>query len=95
MKNLLEKITAFFCGGNPRKVRYKSIECGRHARRRMKWRSISEEDVKQVLNNPDQIVALEENKWHACRAMGSRNIRVTYRISGDELIVLTAVDKSD
>ena len=94
MKSLLTKISAFFFGqkiGN----KYKKIGYVRHARRRMKWRRISEEEVVKTLNNPDKTEALEENKYHAYKSIGPKNIRVTYRLSVDEVVVLTVVDKSD
>ena len=93
MKNLLSKITSFF--GGSWKIKYKNIGYVRHARRRMKWRKISEEEVAQVLNDPEQTVPLEENKYHAYKIIGPRNIRVTYRMIDGEIVVLTVVDKSD
>lgn len=96
MKNLLAKVVVFFdTVRNIGRVRYKTIVYVRHARRRMKWRKISEEEVVRTLNNPDKIEALEENKYHAYKLMGPKNIRVTYRLSVDEVVVLTVVDKTD
>ena len=94
MKSLLTKISAFFLGKRTG-AKYKTIRYVRHARRRMKWRKISEEEVVRTLNNPDKIEALEENKYHAYKLMGPKNIRVTYRLSVDEVVVLTVVDKTD
>ena len=71
------------------------IDYIRHARRRMKWRKISEDEVTQTLNQPDKTFFLGEDKYHAYKIMGLRNIRVTYRSSGQDIIVLTVVDKSD
>ena len=73
----------------------KAVIYVRHARRRMQWRRISEEEVIQTLNNPDKIVPLEENKYHVYKMIGVRNIRVTYKLSGEDIVVLTVVDKSD
>jgi len=73
----------------------KVIEYVRHARQRMKWRKISEEEVRLTLDNPDKLILLEENKHHAYKVMNTRNIRVTYRLLKDSFVVLTVVDKSD
>ena len=92
---MLAKIAAFLNGASSRRIKYKTIGYVRHARRRMKWRKISEEEIRRTLNNPDQVTPLEDNKYHAYKIIESRNIRVTYRLLTDALIVLSVVDKSD
>ncbi|MDO8674686.1 MAG: DUF4258 domain-containing protein [Candidatus Omnitrophota bacterium] len=94
MKSALNKILAFF-GAKTVGVKYKTIEYVRHARRRMKWRQISEEEVVRTLSSPDKTVVLEDNRYHVYKVIGSRNVRVTYRLSAGKVMVLTVVDKSD
>ena len=94
MKSLLTKILVFLIGKRTG-VKYKTLKYVRHARRRMKWRKISEEEVVRTLNDPGKVEALEENKYHAYKSIGSKNVRVTYRLSVDEIVILTVVDKSD
>ena len=67
----------------------------RHARRRMKWRKISEEEVEQTLRNPDKIDSLPDGRQNAFKAIGQRYIRVSYRDLEMEKIVISAVDKND
>ena len=61
----------------------------------MKWRRISENEVMQTLSRPDKTVPLGQDKYHAYKIMGSRNIRVTYKRFAEDITVLTVGDKSD
>ena len=73
----------------------KFIIYARHARRRMKWRKISEEEVEQTLRNPDKIDSLPDGRQNAFKVIGERYIRVSYRDLEMEKIVISAVDKND
>ena len=67
----------------------------RHARHRMKWRGISEQEIEITLANPDKIEPTEKGRLNAFKKVGARHLKVTYREFPDHLLIITAVDKSD
>lgn len=73
----------------------KAIKYDRHARRRMKWRLISEVEVEQVLANPDETEMTQHGRESAFKAIGDRYIKVTYKKQDGEILVISAVDKRD
>lgn len=73
----------------------KLVKYDRHARRRMKWRKISQAEVEQTLNKPDKTELTPEGRKNAFKAIGHRYIKVTYREFPNELLVISAVDKAD
>ncbi len=73
----------------------KPIRYDRHARRRMKWRRISDSNVEETLNSPDKIESTFVGRMNAFKRIGERLIKVTYRESDNEVLVISAVDKSD
>lgn len=70
------------------------IKFDRHAKRRMKWRRISEEDVCLTLENPDKVEASIKGRTNAYKAIGQRHIKVTYKEFSDKILVISAVDKA-
>lgn len=73
----------------------KVIKYDRHAHRRMKWRRISQDEVKQTLEEPEKTELTEEGRKNAFKAIGDRYIKVTYRELKDEILIISVVDKSD
>ena len=71
----------------------KPVKYDRHARRRMKWRKISQEEVEQVIAEPDRSEQSKEERINAFKFINGRLIKVSYREFGDELLVITAVAK--
>lgn len=67
----------------------------RHAKRRMKWRRISQEEVESVLNNPDKVEPTKMGRSNAFKRMGTRYLKVTYKELPDAILIISAVDKSD
>ena len=67
----------------------------RHARRRMKWRKISEQEVEQTLKKPDKINSLPDGRQNAFKTIGQRYIKVSYRDLETEKVVISVVDKND
>lgn len=61
----------------------------------MKWRGISEQEVEAVLAKPDIMERTERGRINALRRLGERFIKVTYKDLGEELLIISAVDKSD
>lgn len=73
----------------------KPIKYDRHARRRMKWRRISQREVEQTLKEPDKTELTTYSRKNAFKRIESRYIKVTFRELEDEILVISAVDKSD
>ncbi len=72
----------------------KAIRFDRHARRRMKWRKISEDEVNFVLNSPDKTEQSIKGRINVYKTLGSRYIKVTYKEFSDEIFIISVVDKS-
>lgn len=72
----------------------KAIRFDRHARRRMKWRKISEDEVNSVLNGPDKTEQSIKGRTNVYKTLGSRYIKVTYKEFSDEILIISVVDKS-
>lgn len=72
----------------------KTIRFDRHARRRMKWRKISEEEVKLTLDSPDKIEQSIKGRINVFKAIGKKYIKVTYKEFADEILVISVVEKA-
>lgn len=59
----------------------------------MKWRRISEEDVKTVVSSPDDVQATSKSRKNAMKAMGNWLLKVTYTEEQEKIVVITAIDK--
>jgi len=73
----------------------KKIKYDRHALRRMKWRSISQSEVELTLKEPEKAELADKGRKNAFKTLGNRYIKVTYRESAYEILIISAVDKSD
>jgi Domain of unknown function (DUF4258) len=71
----------------------KRVRFDRHARRRMQWRGISEEEVMQVLNSPDNIEPSIKGRTNVFKMVGAKYLKVTYRELSEELLVISVVNK--
>jgi hypothetical protein len=69
------------------------IEYTRHARRRMKWRNISEAEVQSTLSEPEKRESSERNRINAYKHIEGRLLKVTYLPLGDRFWVITAMWK--
>ncbi len=69
------------------------IRFDRHARRRMKWRGISEEEVSVLLEDPDKVEESIRGRINAYKRSGQRNLKVTYKESSGQTLVISVVDK--
>jgi len=72
----------------------KNIRLGRHARRRMKWRRISEEDVLNVIQNPDKVEKSMRGRTNVFKTIGERYLKVTFIDLSEEILVITVIDKT-
>lgn len=70
------------------------IRFDRHAKRRMKWRRISEEEVYQTLNNPDKIEESIKGRINVYKSIGQRYIKVTYKKFSADILIISVVDKA-
>jgi hypothetical protein len=70
------------------------IKFDRHAKRRMKWRRISEEEVYLTLNTPDKLEESIQGRMNTYKSIGQRYIKVTYKKFLEEILVISVVDKS-
>ena len=66
----------------------------RHAKRRMKWRGITEEDVKSTILLPEKTEDAINDRNNAFRHIGRKWIKVTFKQEGETVKVITAVDKN-
>ena len=71
------------------------IRYDRHARRRMRWRKISEEEVEYIVRDPERIEPTEQGRLNAFGWVGDRYLRVTFRDLDAELLIISAVDRAD
>ncbi len=72
----------------------KPIRFDRHAKRRMKWRKISEEDVLDALNRPERIEQSIRGRGNVYKAGGAKHLKVTYREFSEEILVISVMDKA-
>ena len=59
----------------------------------MKWRKISEDDVRDVVNNPDYFEYSVQNRINAFKMIQGRLLKITYKAEENEIIVITAIAK--
>ena len=72
----------------------KALRFDRHARRRMKWGRISEEEVTLTLSSPDKTEQSIKGRINVYKTIGTRYIKVTYKEFSDEVLIISVVDKS-
>lgn len=73
----------------------KVVRYDRHARRRMRWRKISEIEIASVLKEPEKIEQTLYGRTNAFKTIGTRYLKVTYKEFESEILVISAVNKSD
>jgi hypothetical protein len=61
----------------------------------MRWRRISEVEVRAVLAAPDREEPTRKGRKNAWRAVDNRLLKVAYREEAGRLIVVTVVDKRE
>lgn len=70
------------------------IEYTRHARKRMKWRKISESEVESAVTSPDKLEPTE-NRLNAYKTIRGKMLKVTYVEFDDRTQVVTALWKGE
>ncbi len=71
------------------------IKYTRHARRRMKWRKISESEVEQAISMPDKLEPTEKKQRNAYKTIKGKVLKVTYRKSDNQTQIITALWKGE
>ena len=72
----------------------KNLRYDRHARRRMKWRRISEEEIALILSSPDKTEQSTKGRINVYKTIGTRYLKVTYKEFPDEILIISVVGKS-
>jgi hypothetical protein len=67
----------------------------RHARRQMKWRKITEKEVKSAIGDPDMLVDTIKGRKNAFIIIGSRHLKITYKAEDGTITVITAMVKGE
>lgn len=67
----------------------------RHAKRQMKWRKITEKEVKSAIDNPDMSVDTIKGRKNAFKTIEGRYLKITYKAEDGELTVITAMVKGE
>lgn len=71
------------------------ITFSRHAKRQMKWRKITENEVKSAINDPDMLVKTIKGRKNAFKIIGGRYLKITYKLEDGILTVITAMVKGE
>jgi hypothetical protein len=71
------------------------ITFSRHAIRQMKWRKITEKDVKSAIDGPDKVMDTIKGRKNAFKIIGGRHLKITYKPEDRVLTVITAIAKGE
>jgi len=72
------------------------IKFSRYARRRMKWRKIEENEVREAIINPEKLEDTIKGRKNAFKKVEGRSLKVTYLPEGrDEITVITTIVKGE
>ena len=69
------------------------IDFCRHAKRQMKWRKIREDEVRDVINNPEKIENARKGKKIAFKVIKGRLLKITYKEENQVTTIITAIAK--
>ena len=61
----------------------------------MKWRKISEEEVRQVIEKPDVLSDSIKERKNAQSIIGERLLKVTFKEELDRIAIITVIDKTN
>lgn len=69
------------------------IHFSRHAKKQMRWRNISEEEVISTLTDPEHIEPSIQGRKNALKRIAQKWVKVTFIEEQGKIIVVTALDK--
>lgn len=72
----------------------KEIRYDRHAKRRMKWRNITKEEVEEVFKLPEKSESTVKGRLNVFKKIGDRYLKVTFKEFEEYILIISAVDKS-
>ncbi len=61
----------------------------------MKWRKITEDEIKTAIKNPDKLEDTIKRRKNVFKKIKDRLLKITYRTEGDDVIVITAMEKGE
>ena len=61
----------------------------------MKWRKISENEVRSAINQPDSLADTVKGRENAFKIVEGRSLKVTYKSEGKTQTVITALVKGE
>jgi hypothetical protein len=61
----------------------------------MKWRKISENEVRSAISEPDILADTVKGRKNAFKIVKGRSLKVTYKSEGKTLTVITALVKGE
>ncbi|MDO8618003.1 MAG: DUF4258 domain-containing protein [Candidatus Uhrbacteria bacterium] len=67
----------------------------RHAKARMRWRGITQNEVMQAIEHPDRTEHLGSDRFHFFHHIGKRYLRVTWVLEERKRVIISVVDKND
>ncbi|MCC6544653.1 MAG: DUF4258 domain-containing protein [Nitrospirae bacterium] len=70
------------------------ISYSRHARRQMKWREITEDEVKDTVLYPKSVEDSIKDRKNAFKHIGKKYLKVTFRKESNKITIVTAIDKN-
>jgi len=59
----------------------------------MKWRMITEDDVKLTINSPDRVEDTIRGRKNVYKMLEGRTLKITYTQEDQDLVVVTAMVK--
>jgi len=70
------------------------ISYSRHAKRQMKWRDITEDEVKDTVLCPDSVEDSIKGRKNAFKHIGKKYLKVTFHEKSNKITIVTAIDKN-
>ena len=61
----------------------------------MKWRKISEDEVRNAILNPEEVQDSIKGRKNAFKHINKKWIKVTFKEEDDKITIITAIDKSN
>jgi len=70
------------------------IYFSRHVRRQMKWREISEDEIKNTILSPEKIEDSIKDRKNAFKHIDKKWLKVTFKQENDKIVIITVIDKN-
>ena len=71
------------------------VKLSRHARRQIKWRRISKEQIEETVHAPDRVQDSIKGRKNAFKSVGEKLLKVTYRVENGDILIITAMVKGE